>query len=482
MAEVKVANLHEKCGVFGIYCPGEDVARLTFFALFALQHRGQESAGIATADNKKIQFYGDMGLVSQVFDENALSQLSGHIAIGHNRYSTTGSSRRVNIQPIVLGTGDDTLALAHNGNIVNSEHLQRELSDQGYIFHSSTDTEVVGDLILSAPSTDWIERIRYAMRRLQGAYSMTMLTKDALYVIRDPWGVRPLCLGSLNGGFVAASETCALDHIGAKFIRIVEPGEIVRISDNGIESFREPARKHALCIFEFIYFARPDSIMNGQLIYPTRQEMGAQLSVEHPVEVDAVMGVPDSATAAGIGYAQKANKPYVEGLLKNRYVGRTFIAPDQRIRDLGVQLKFNPLPQVLSGKRLAVVDDSIVRGTTTPKVVNLLRRAGAKEVHMRICAPPIKYPCFFGVDMATRKQLIAAHRSVEEIRQFIGADSLGYLSFDGLMKSVNLPRDSFCTACFTGDYPIPVQLEMDKLALETPFVQPSACERSPESH
>jgi amidophosphoribosyltransferase len=463
---VKVTSSHEKCGVFGIYCPGEDVARLTFFALFALQHRGQESAGIATADGKKIQFYGDMGLVSQVFDENSLGQLTGHIAIGHNRYSTTGSSRRINIQPVLLGIGVDNLALAHNGNIVNSEHLFHELCDQGYNFRTSTDTEVIGNLILSAPATDWIERIRYAMRRLQGAYSITMLTKDALYAVRDPWGVRPLCFGSLNGGFVVASESCALDHIGAKLIREIEPGEILSISQNGVESFREPIRKRALCIFEFIYFARPDSIMNGQLIYPTRQAMGAQLSIEHPVEADSVMGVPDSATAAGIGYAQKANLPYCEGLLKNRYVGRTFIAPDQRIRDLGVQLKFNPLPQVLKGQRMVVVDDSIVRGTTTPKVMNLLRRAGAKEIHMRVCAPPIKYPCFFGVDMATRKELIASHKSVEEIRQFIGADSLGYLSLDGLMKSVNLPRDSFCTACFTGDYPIPVQLEMDKLALE----------------
>jgi amidophosphoribosyltransferase len=454
-----VANLHENCGVFGIYCPGEDVARLTFFALFALQHRGQESAGIATADGKKIQFYGDMGLVSQVFDEHSLGQLTGHIAIGHNRYSTTGSSRRINIQPLLLGSGADTLAIAHNGNIVNSEHLFRELCEHGYNFRTSTDTEVIANLILSAPAVDWIERIRYAMRRLQGAYSMALLTNDALYVVRDPWGVRPLCLGSLNGGWVIASESCALDHIGAKLIREIEPGEIVRINQNGVESFRESIRKRALCIFEFIYFARPDSIINGQLIYPTRQAMGARLSIEHPVDVDLVMGVPDSATAAGIGYAQKADKPFCEGLLKNRYVG--------------VQLKFNPLPQMLKGQRMVVVDDSIVRGTTTPKVVNLLRRAGVKEIHMRICAPPIKYPCFFGVDMATRKELIAAHRTIPEIRQFIGADSLGYLSLEGLLKSVNLPGDTFCTACFTGDYPIPVQLEMDKLALENGFTQTS---------
>ena len=464
-------NLHEECGVFGIYCPGEDVARLTFFALFALQHRGQESAGIATSDGKKIQFYGDMGLVSQVFDENSLSQLTGHIAIGHNRYSTTGSSRRMNIQPLILGSGLDTIAIGNNGNIVNSEHLYRELCEQGYNFHSSTDTEVIGDLILSAPSLNWIERIKYAMRRLQGAYSMVMLTKDAVYAARDPWGVRPLCFGSLNGGFVVASESCAIDHIGAKLIREIEPGEILCINQNGVESFREPVRKRALCIFEFTYFARPDSIINGQLVYPTRLAMGANLALEHPVDADSVMGLPDSGTAAGIGYAQKANMPYCEGLVKNRYVGRTFIAPDQRIRDLGVQMKFNPMPQMLKGKRMVVVDDSIVRGTTTPKVVNLIRRAGAKEIHMRVCIPPVKYPCFFGVDMATRKELIASHKSIEEIRQFIGADSLEYLSLNGLLKSVNLPsvnlpRDSFCTACFNGDYPIPVQLEMDKLALE----------------
>ena len=469
----KVANLHENCGVFGIYCPGEDVARLTFFALFALQHRGQESAGIAASDGKKIQFYGDMGLVSQVFDENSLGQLTGHIAIGHNRYSTTGSSRRINIQPLLLGSGTDALAIAHNGNIVNAEYLFRELCEEGYTFRTSTDTEVIANLILSAPAIDWIERIRYAMRRLQGAYSMVLLTDDALYVVRDPWGVRPLCLGKLNGGWVAASESCALDHIGAKLIREIEPGEIVRINHNGVESFRESIRKRALCIFEFIYFARPDSIINGQLIYPTRQAMGAGLSIEHPVDVDLVMGVPDSATAAGIGYAEKANKPFCEGLLKNRYVGRTFIAPDQRLRDLGVRLKFNPLPQMLKGQRMVVVDDSIVRGTTTPKVVNLLKRAGAKEVHMRICAPPIKYPCFFGVDMASRKELIAAHKTIPEIQKFIGADSLGYLSLDGLLKSVNMPGDTFCTACFTGDYPIPVQLEMDKLALENTITQPA---------
>ncbi len=459
--------MHESCGVFGIYAPGEDVARLTFFALFALQHRGQESAGIATTDGNKIQVYAQMGLVSQVFSEDSLSGLTGDIAIGHTRYSTRGSSRIVNAQPIVVGTDSNSLAVAHNGNIVNADHLHEELSNQGYTFHSSTDTEIIANLILSSPEKDWIDRIRYAMRRLQGAYSLTIMTNHTLIGVRDPFGVRPLCLGTINGNHVIASESCALDHIGATFSREIEPGEIVAISKNGIKSYRQETDKKAICIFEYIYFARPDSTINNRLLYPARQAMGAGLAQEHPVEADLVMGVPDSATAAGLGYAQYSGIPLCEGLLKNRYVGRTFIEPDQRIRDLGVKLKFNPLPHVLNGKRVVVVDDSIVRGTTTPKVVQLLRRAGAKEVHMRICAPPLRYPCFFGVDMATRGELIAAQKTIPEIRDTIDADSLGYLSIDGLIKAIDLPKDIFCLACFTGNYPIPVQLEMDKLALET---------------
>jgi amidophosphoribosyltransferase len=459
--------LHESCGVFGVYAPGEDVARLTFFALFALQHRGQESAGIATTNGKRLQVYAEMGLVSQVFDENSLTQLTGDIAIGHNRYSTRGSSRVINVQPLIAGEGKSTLAIAHNGNIVNAEYLYQELCDQGYTFNTSTDTEVIANLILSSPAKRWVDKIKYAMHRLQGAYSLTILTNHALYGVRDPLGVRPLCLGEINGGRVIASESCALDHIGASLTREIEPGEIVAITANGIDSYRVEASRKAVCIFEYIYFARPDSLINGRLLYPARLAMGEGLAQEHKVAADLVMGVPDSATAAGIGYARYSGIPLGEGLLKNRYVGRTFIEPDQRIRDLGVKLKFNPLPQMLDGKRVVVVDDSIVRGTTTPKVVGLLRRAGAKEVHMRICAPPIRYPCFFGVDMATRAELIASHKTVPQVRDFIGADSLGYLSIDGLIKAVALPRDIFCLACFTGDYPIPVQLEMDKLALET---------------
>ena len=458
--------MHESCGVFGIYAPNEDVARLTFFALFALQHRGQESAGIATTDGEGIQVFADMGLVSQVFSEESLSSLTGNIAIGHNRYSTRGSSRIINVQPIVVGEGSNTIAVAHNGNIINAEYLHKELCERGYSFHSSTDTEVIANLILSSTENDWVGRIKYAMNRLKGAYSLTIMTRDALFGVRDPLGVRPLCLGKVNGGWVIASESCALDHIGASVEKEIEPGEIVSINAGGVDSHSIASGRRGFCIFEYLYFARPDSVINGRLLYQARQAMGAGLAEEYPVDADLVMGVPDSATAAGVGYAIRSGIPLGEGLIKNRYVGRTFIEPDQRIRDLGVKLKFNPMPHVLSGKRVILVDDSIVRGTTTPKVIGLLRRAGAREVHMRICAPPLRYPCFFGVDMATQRELIAAHKTVPEIKDFIGADSLGYLSLEGLFKALALPKDIFCAACFTGDYPIPVQLGMDKLALE----------------
>ena len=458
----------EKCGVFGIHAPGEDVARLTFFALFALQHRGQESAGIASTDGCRIRLHTGMGLVSQVFNEDILCNLSGNIAIGHNRYSTTGSSRLANAQPILADSPIGPIALGHNGNIVNAADLRQELEQQGFTFRSSTDSEVIAYLIASAPGRDCVEKIRYAMHRLKGAYSLVIMTRDSLVGVRDPLGVRPLCLGTIGSGWAIASESCALDHIGAKYVREVEPGEITIISSRGVDSSRETSPKKSLCIFEYIYFARPDSIINNHLIYPLREAMGRQLAREYPVEADLVMGVPDSATAAGLGYAQESGIPFREGLLKNRYVGRTFIVPDQRLRELGVKLKFNPLPEILQGKRVVVVDDSIVRGTTTPRVVSMLRRAGAKEIHLRICAPPIRHPCFFGVDMATRWELIAAQKTVPEIRDFVGADSLGYLSVEGLLKAVGQPGHIFCLACFTGNYPIPVQLEMDKLAFETP--------------
>ena len=473
--------MHEACGVFGIFAPGEDIARLTYFALFALQHRGQESAGIATSDGHKLQVFAKMGLVSQVFTEEDLSKLSGHIAIGHNRYSTTGSSRSCNAQPMMVSNGETILAIAHNGNITNAEPLRRELQDKGYTFKASSDSEVIANLILSSTEVEFIDKIRYAMRRLQGAYSLVLLTKDALWGVRDSLGVRPLCAGSLNGhGWVLASETCALDHIGASFLREVAPGEIIRIDKDGLDRYPESNDKQATCIFEYIYFARPDSIINNRLLYDAREAMGANLAEEHPVEADLVVGVPDSATPAAVGYARASGIPLGMGLVKNRYMGRTFIEPEQRLRDLGVKLKFNPMKPLLEGKRVILVDDSIVRGTTTPQVIRLLRNSGATEVHMRICAPPICYPCFMGVDMATRRELIAAQKTIPEIREIIEADSLGYLSLEGLVKAVGLPRDRFCLACFTGHYPLPVQLEMGKFALE--HLDSNTATHSPHSH
>jgi len=458
--------MHESCGVFGVYASGINVAQTTFFALFALQHRGQESAGIAAADGREIRLHTNMGLVSQAFTETDLASLKGHIAIGHNRYSTTGSSRPLNAQPIIAKSGGVTIALAHNGNIINARPLRDELQERGYHFRTGSDSEVIANLILASPGPNWQKRIEHAMHRLQGAYSLVILTEDELIAVRDPFGVRPLCLGAIDNGWSIASESCALDHIGAQFIREIEPGEIVVIDSHGMKGLNETEGRKALCIFEYIYFARPDSIIQGKLLYPAREAMGRILAEEYPVDADLVMGVPDSATAAGIGYSNGSGIPYCEGLLKNRYVGRTFIEPDQRMRELGVQLKFNPLSDIIAGKRLVVVDDSIVRGTTTPRVVSLLKKAGAAEVHLRICAPPIRHPCFFGVDMASKWELIAARKTIPEIREHLGADSLGYLSLEGLIRAVDLPRDIFCLACFTGAYPIPVQIEMDKLALE----------------
>jgi len=472
MAKVDLAlksgdKMHEACGVFGIFAPDEDIARFTYFALFALQHRGQESSGIATSDGHKLQVFAKMGLASQVFTEADLTKLSGYIAIGHNRYSTTGASQICNAQPLMVSQGDDALAIAHNGNITNADVLRRELQDKGYVFNTSSDSEVIAKLIFSSIEKEFTAKIRYAMRRLQGAYSLALLTKDTLWGVRDPLGMRPLCLGSLNShGWVLASETCALDHIGASFLGEVAPGEIIRIDSNGPSHFPKPSDKHALCIFEYIYFARPDSVINNRLLYDAREAMGAGLAEEYPVDADLVVGVPDSATTAAVGYARASGIPLGMGLVKNRYMGRTFIEPEQRLRDLGVKLKFNPMKTLLEGKRIVLIDDSIVRGTTTPQVIRLLRNSGASEIHMRVCAPPICHPCFMGVDMATRRELIAAQKTIPEIKRIIDADSLGFLSLEGLIKAVGLPKDILCLACFTGHYPLPVQLEMGKLALE----------------
>ena len=461
-------SMKEACGVVGVYSKGEDVARVAFFGIFALQHRGQESAGIATADGERIRMRTSMGLVTQAFQEDHLTDLSGHITIGHTRYSTTGSSHISNAQPIVSQGPNVELALAHNGNVINALDLRAELEILGCQFKGSNDSEIIAQLLSHAPSDNWPDRIAYIMRKLRGAYSLTVLTKDAVIGIRDPLGVRPLCIGKLNGGWVIASESCALDHVGATYIREIEPGEAVIVDADGFRTIYRSSQsvKRASCVFENIYFARPDSVMNGRLLYSDRMKMGAELAKEYPVEADMVIGVPDSATAAAVGYSQESGIPFGEGLVKNRYVGRTFIQPDQRFRELGVRRKLNPLPELIKGKRLIVVDDSIVRGTTTPHVVELLRRGGAKEIHLRICAPPIISTCHFGVDMATKKELIASGKSVEDIREFVDADSLGYLSIDGLVRSVGSAKENFCMGCFTGEYPIPVQLEMDKLVME----------------
>jgi len=444
----------DHCGVFGIYARNASVARTTFFALYALQHRGQESAGIAVSDGQRATVYKDMGLVSQVFNEQNLAPLQGHIAIGHVRYATSDSSRRISAGPFLLESVLGPIGIAHNGNLVNIEELRQELFERGVGLTSWCDTELMVQMLAGARGQSWLERIRHLMSKAMGAYSLTILTRDALYAVRDPWGFRPLTLGRVNGGWAVASETCALQTIGATEIQEIPAGKIVMINDEGVQILEgAPEARQNLCIFEYIYFARPDSIMDGQLIHEVRQELGRQLAREHPVEADLVMGVPDSATAAAIGYAKESGILYGEGLIKNRYIGRTFIQPDDRLRKAGVALKFNPLSQVLEGKRVVVVDDSIVRGNTSRPIVDLLRRAGAREIHLRISSPPIKHPCFMGVDMATYDELIAHHLSVAEIQKQVGADSLGYLSLEGMIEAVRRPMGRFCLACFNGEYP-----------------------------
>jgi len=444
----------EACGVFGIYAPGEAVARVTFFALCALQHRGQESAGIAVSDGGDILLHKEMGLVSQVFDEHALVPLQGDMAIGHVRYSTAGSSSLLSAQPFLLESALGPVALAHNGNLVNGGSLREELRARGVGLVSSCDAELMIQLLAGVPGDTWLKRIRHMMTKALGAYSLTILTRDALYAVRDPWGFRPLSLGRVNGGWAVASESCALQTIGAHDIEEITAGQIVTIDEGGVRSeMGAPPAKSSLCIFEYIYFARPDSIIGGRLIHEVRQSLGRELAKERPVDADLVMGVPDSGIPAAIGYAQDSGIPYGEGLIKNRYIGRTFIEPSDRLRKAGVALKFNPLPEVLKGKRIVVVEDSIVRGTTRGPIVELLRRAGAKEIHMRITCPPIKHPCFMGVDMATYEELIAHRLSGPEIRERIGVDSLGHLSLEGMIRATGRHPDRFCVACFTGDYP-----------------------------
>ena len=447
-------SMHEACGIVGIYAPGNEVARHAYFGLYALQHRGQESAGIAVSDGATIVCHREMGLISSIFDEGVLGTLTGYIAVGHTRYSTTGSSIVVNAQPLLEHSDFGEVALAHNGNLTNTDDLRTTLN-AATVLQATSDSEVLAKAIVQAPGDDMIARIRHVMTRAEGAYSIVMSTSRELYAFRDPWGVRPLCYGRFpGGGYMFASESCALATVGAEYIRELGPGEIIWIDADGLHVDAAPNNKpQALCMFEYIYFARPDSTLSGKSIYMARLEMGRQLAREHPADADVVMAIPDSAIPGGIGFSQEAGLPYVEGLIKNRYIGRTFISPDQKMRSQGVKLKFNPIVENLENKRVIVVDDSIVRGTTTPRIVKLLRDAGAREVHVRITSPPIIHPCYLGVDMATHEELIAANFTIPEICEKIGADSLGFLSKEGLLTAVGRKRGEMCLGCLTGEYP-----------------------------
>jgi amidophosphoribosyltransferase len=460
------------CGVFGIFdpvgAPDRDVARLTFFGLYALQHRGQESAGIAVSDGDRVVAMKDMGLVSQVFDEPKLSALQGRMAIGHARYSTTGSTAWRNAQPVVQHAPGRTIALGHNGNLTNTTELRAELRDNRVRLQSTSDTEVIAALIARHPG-HIDDAVADAMERIEGAFAAVLLTEDAVAGFRDPDGIRPLVVGRLDDAVVLASETCALDIIGARLERELKPGELVVIDSDGVR-YRQAVepRSSSLCIFEYIYFARPDSEMQGAGLHEVRGRMGAQLAGEAPVDADVVIPVPDSGTPAAVGYARASGIPFGEGLVKNRYVGRTFIQPDQGLRERGVKLKFNTLPSVLRGKRVVVVDDSIVRGSTTRKLVQMLFEAGATEVHLRVSSPPIISPCFYGIDMADQGELLASGRTIEQVRERLGATSLAYLSLDGLQEATGRGEDRFCRACLTGEYPttIPDEMRNAKLRFE----------------
>jgi len=459
----------EACGIFGVYALGEDVSTLTYFGLHALQHRGQESAGIAVADGNTIIIYKDMGLVPQVFDERNLASLQGDIAIGHTRYSTTGSTHWENAQPIYKAFKGGSLALAHNGNLTNTKTLRENLSKNGQRFRSTSDSEVIASLIASYSDMGIEDAIAETMKQLEGAYSLVILTEDKLFAVRDPYGIRPLVIGKLSGNYIIASESCALNIIGADYVRDVMPGELVVINGDGLKSIQaEEPKKLSLCVFEFIYFARPDTRLLGRLLYSAREAMGVELAKEAPANADLVIGVPDSGVPAAIGYSQQSGIPYREGLVKNRYIGRTFIQPTQNIRQAGIKIKLNPLCEVIGDKSIVVVDDSIVRGNTSKKLIEMLRDAGAREVHVRISSPPVKWPCFYGIDTADQAQLIAANNAVEEIREFIGADSLSYLSIKGLIKATESDKENFCCACFDGEYPIELseELKITKLMLE----------------
>ncbi|MFZ5632597.1 MAG: amidophosphoribosyltransferase [Bacillota bacterium] len=459
----------EECGIFGVYGKNLDVARITYYGLYALQHRGQESAGIATSDGKMILLYKDMGLVPEVFGPEKLNQLTGHIAIGHVRYSTTGSSQTINAQPLVFRYARGSIGLAHNGNITNIYELRAQLTSTGSVFQSTTDSEVIVNLIARYSQSTLEEALAKCMIDVKGAYSLLIMTENSLIAVRDPYGFRPLSLGSLGDGYVVASESCALDTVGAKKLRDVEPGETVIIDDEGVRSMRALSRRRkAHCIFEYIYFARPDSEMDGFHVSKVRREMGRQLAREFPVDVDLVIPVPDSGTTAARGYSEQSGIPFEEGLMKNRYIGRTFIQPSQDIRDMGVRLKLNPMRHILEGKRVLMVDDSLVRGTTSKKIVRMLRDAGAKEVYLCLSSPPVIKSCYYGIDTSNEDELVASYMPVSQIQSMIGVDGLYYLSIDGLLNIFGKYRDNFCTACFDGNYPVKISKpkESGKFVLE----------------
>lgn len=460
-----VESPKEECGLFGVWAPGEDIARLTFFGLFALQHRGQESAGIAVSDGSNILVYKELGLVNQVFGEATLSTLQGDLGIGHNRYSTTGSTTWENAQPAFKTDGERSIALGHNGNLVNTAKLAESIERLG---GATTDTDLVATMLSREINGEGLKFA--AMRvlpRLEGAFCFVMMDERSVFAARDPHGLRPLSIGRLPGGFCVASETCALDIVGATYVRDVEPGEMIRIDERGLESLRfAESPRRALCVFELVYLARADSRLGGTTVHEARREMGRLLAAEWPADADMVIPVPDTGRSAAQGFSEVSGIPYGEGLMKNTYVGRTFIEPSQSLRDRGVKLKLNPIPEAVRGKRLVVVDDSIVRGTTTRQIVQALREAGATEVHTRITCPPIKWPCFYGIDMSTRSELVASDLAVEEVCEFVGADSLGYLSLEGMVQATGSPKTDFCRACFDGEYPVPIPERSGKFLLE----------------
>ena len=447
-------KIKDGCGLFGIW-GSPQAASLTYLGLYSLQHRGQESAGIVSLDGENFFEERGMGLVSEVFSSQALRGLKGRVAIGHNRYSTSGESSLRNAQPLLTSLRGRGFSIAHNGNLVNSQELRRELEAKGSLFRSSLDSEVIVHLVARSRSKDTLAMVVEALRVVRGGYSLLILTADGLIAVKDPWGVRPLSMGRLQGATAFASESCAFDLIGAQYQRELAPGELIRVGEGGVQEVHPfSVQRGAACIFEFIYFARPDSRVFGVAADRVRREMGRQLARERPVQADIVISVPDSSNTAALGYAQESGIKLEIGLIRNHYVGRTFIRPDQASRDLDVRIKYNPVAGVLKGKKVVVVDDSIVRGTTSRKLVRMLRRAGAKEVHLRVSSPPIRFPCFYGIDTPTKEELIASKWDVERIREHLGADSLGYLSIEGMLSCPSLPPIGFCTACFNGDYPI----------------------------